>query len=96
MDPDVLLLNEATAALDLVSEAVVARATARLTRRRPTLVVVRRLTTAVGADRILVLDAGPSDESAVRRPSRLRPHPERRPACPAASSPSSSPATSSG
>jgi ATP-binding cassette subfamily B protein len=58
VQPDILLLDEATAALDLASEAVVARATAQLTRRRTTLVVAHRLTTAARADRILVLDGG--------------------------------------
>ena len=58
VDPDVLLLDEATAALDLGSEAVVARATAALTRRRTTLVVAHRLTTAARADRVLVIDGG--------------------------------------
>ena len=58
VQPDVLLLDEATAALDLASEAVVARATAELTRRRTTLVVAHRLTTAARADRVLVLEGG--------------------------------------
>jgi ATP-binding cassette subfamily B protein len=58
VQPDILLLDEATAALDLASEAVVARATAQLTRRRTTLVVAHRLTTAARADRILVLEGG--------------------------------------
>jgi ATP-binding cassette subfamily B protein len=58
VEPDILLLDEATAALDLGSEAVVARATAELTRKRTTIVVAHRLTTAARADRIVVLDAG--------------------------------------
>ena len=58
VEPDILLLDEATAALDLASEAVVARATAALTRKRTTIVVAHRLTTAARADRILVLDGG--------------------------------------
>jgi ATP-binding cassette subfamily B protein len=58
VQPDILLLDEATAALDLASEAVVARATAQLTRRRTTLVIAHRLTTAARADRVLVLDGG--------------------------------------
>jgi ATP-binding cassette subfamily B protein len=58
VEPDILLLDEATAALDLASEAVVARATAQLTRKRTTIVVAHRLTTAARADRILVLDGG--------------------------------------
>ena len=63
VQPDVLLLDEATAALDLASEAVVARATAELTRKRTTLVVAHRLTTAARADRIVVLDGGRIAES---------------------------------
>lgn len=58
VDPDVLLLDEATAALDLATEAAVTRATDRLAGRRTTLVVAHRLTTAARADRIVVLDHG--------------------------------------
>ncbi|MEU6326703.1 ABC transporter ATP-binding protein [Streptomyces sp. NPDC047049] len=71
VDPDVLLLDEATAALDLATEAVVNRATARPqafgspradqappVRRRTTLIVAHRLTTAARADRVVVLDRG--------------------------------------
>ncbi len=58
VDPDILLLDEATAALDLASEAAVTVATEALTRRRTTLVVAHRLTTAARADRIVVLDHG--------------------------------------
>ncbi|GAB3419222.1 ABC transporter ATP-binding protein [Flindersiella endophytica] len=58
VDPAILLLDEATAALDLATEAAVAAATQRLIRRRTTLVIAHRLTTAQQADRILVLDGG--------------------------------------
>ena len=58
VDPDILLLDEATAALDLASEAAVNRATERLTSRRTTIVVAHRLTTAAAADRIVVMDGG--------------------------------------
>ena len=58
VDPDILLLDEATAALDLASEAAVTRATAELATRRTMLVVAHRLTTAARADRIVVLDEG--------------------------------------
>jgi ATP-binding cassette subfamily B protein len=57
-DPDILLLDEATAALDLASEAAVTRATQTLSARRTTIVVAHRLTTAARADRIVVLDRG--------------------------------------
>lgn len=56
--PDILLLDEATAALDLATEALVNQATDRLTGRRTTLVVAHRLTTAARADRVVVLDHG--------------------------------------
>jgi ATP-binding cassette subfamily B protein len=58
VEPDILLLDEATAALDLATEADYVRATDRLARARTTVVVAHRLSTAARADRIAVLDAG--------------------------------------
>ncbi|GAA2996993.1 ABC transporter ATP-binding protein [Streptomyces drozdowiczii] len=58
VDPDILLLDEATASLDLASEAQVNQATDRLAGRRTTLVVAHRLTTAARADRVVVMDHG--------------------------------------
>ncbi|NYV74978.1 ABC transporter ATP-binding protein [Streptomyces sp. UH6] len=58
VDPDVLLLDEATAALDLATEAQVNAATEKLAGRRTTLVVAHRLTTAARADRVIVMDHG--------------------------------------
>ncbi|MGW1257279.1 ABC transporter ATP-binding protein [Streptomyces sp. NPDC002513] len=58
VDPDILLLDEATAALDLATEAQVNQATDRLTGRRTTLVVAHRLTTAARADRVVLMDHG--------------------------------------
>ncbi|WP_430382607.1 ABC transporter ATP-binding protein [Streptomyces sp. P10-4] len=58
VDPDILLLDEATAALDLATEAQVNQATDRLAGRRTTLVVAHRLTTAARADRVVVMDRG--------------------------------------
>ena len=57
-DPNILLLDEATASLDLASEAAVNAATDRLAARRTTIVVAHRLTTAARADRIIVMDRG--------------------------------------
>ncbi|MFF0298328.1 ABC transporter ATP-binding protein [Kitasatospora sp. NPDC004614] len=58
VNPDILLLDEATAALDLATEAAVNNAADRLSGGRTTLVIAHRLTTAERADRIVVLDHG--------------------------------------
>jgi ATP-binding cassette subfamily B protein len=58
VDPDILLFDEATASLDLATEAAVTRAADAVSRRRTTLVVAHRLTTAARADRIAVLAHG--------------------------------------
>ena len=57
-DPAILLLDEATAALDLAAEAAVNHAISELTAARTTIVVAHRLTTAARADRIVVMDSG--------------------------------------
>ena len=67
VDPAILLLDEATAALDLAAEAQVNRATEQLAARRTTLVVAHRLTTASKADRIVVLDSGRVAETGTHR-----------------------------
>ncbi|MDQ4021737.1 MAG: ABC transporter ATP-binding protein/permease [Actinomycetota bacterium] len=58
VDPDLLLLDEATAALDPATESVVLAAADRLAKRRTTVVIAHRLATAAKADRIIVLDDG--------------------------------------
>ncbi|OSC42139.1 ABC transporter ATP-binding protein [Mycobacterium decipiens] len=58
VDPDILLLDEATVALDPATEALVHRATLSLAARRTTLIVAHELTTAAHADRIVVLEHG--------------------------------------
>jgi ATP-binding cassette subfamily B protein len=57
-DAPIVLLDEATAALDPANEAAVAGAIAELARDRTVIVVAHRLSTVVAADRILVLDQG--------------------------------------
>ncbi|MER5944962.1 ABC transporter ATP-binding protein [Streptomyces sp. NPDC001904] len=56
--PDLMLLDEATAALDLATEAAVGRAVEAATAAPTTIVVAHRLTTAARADRVLVLEGG--------------------------------------
>jgi len=58
VDPDLLLLDEATAALDPATEATVLAASARLSDARTTVVIAHRLTTAARADRIVLLHRG--------------------------------------
>lgn len=58
VEPDVLLLDEATAALDPATESAVLAASDRLTGARTTFVVAHRLATAARADRIVVLAGG--------------------------------------
>jgi ATP-binding cassette subfamily B protein len=57
-DPAILILDEATSALDAESEHLVQEALERLTKRRTTLVIAHRLSTVIGADRVLVIDGG--------------------------------------
>ena len=57
-NPRILILDEATSALDAESEHLVQDALDRLMKGRTTLVIAHRLSTVVGADRVLVLDSG--------------------------------------
>jgi ATP-binding cassette subfamily B protein len=58
VDPAVLLLDEATANLDLATEARVSAAMAAVAGRRTTILIAHRLQTARTADRIVVLGRG--------------------------------------
>lgn len=58
VDPAILLLDEATANLDLSTEARVSRAMGVAAHGRTALVIAHRLSTAVDADKIVVMDQG--------------------------------------
>ncbi len=62
-DAPIILLDEATAALDSESEHHVQQAIAELCKGRTTIVIAHRLSTIVHADRILVIEAGNVVES---------------------------------
>jgi putative ABC transport system ATP-binding protein len=57
-DPDLLVLDEATSAVDPATEVRLARALRRLSAGRTSVTIAHRLSTAEAADRVLVLDAG--------------------------------------
>ncbi|MGC4962081.1 ABC transporter ATP-binding protein [Gordonia sp. DT101] len=58
VEPDLLLLDEATATLDQATEALVLAAGEALTHRRTSVIVAHRLATAARADTIAVVDQG--------------------------------------
>ena len=58
VDPAILVLDEATANLDLATEARVVRAMSVISEGRTTLLIAHRLQSAARADRVVVLEAG--------------------------------------
>ncbi len=58
VDPAILLLDEATANLDLATEARVTKAMNAASAGRTTLVIAHRLSTAAEADQVVVVDGG--------------------------------------
>jgi ATP-binding cassette subfamily B protein len=56
--PSILILDEATSAVDTRTEALLLRALRALTSRQTTFIIAHRLSTIREADRILVLDHG--------------------------------------
>ena len=57
-DPAVLILDEATASLDLPAERAVQRALGTVLRGRTALIIAHRLSTVAIAERVLVMDGG--------------------------------------
>lgn len=62
-DPDILVLDEATSAVDPGTEKRIQKATDFLTKDRTSLIVAHRLSTIIHADRILVIQHGEVVES---------------------------------
>ena len=73
-DPDLLVLDEATSAVDPATEVRIARALEGLTRGRTALTIAHRLSTAEAADEVIVFDAG----RVVERGRHARPRRRRR------------------
>jgi ATP-binding cassette, subfamily B, bacterial len=57
-DPDLLVLDEATSAVDPATEVRLQRALDAVTRGRTTVTIAHRLSTAQAADEVIVVDAG--------------------------------------
>jgi ATP-binding cassette, subfamily B, bacterial len=57
-DPDLLVLDEATSAVDPSLEMRIGRALERLTRGRTSVTIAHRMSTAENADEVIVVDAG--------------------------------------
>jgi ATP-binding cassette subfamily C protein CydCD len=62
-DSPILILDEALSAVDAENEALIQQALDRLMQGRTTLIMAHRLSSVIGADRILVLDHGQVVES---------------------------------
>lgn len=58
LDPPILVLDEATAAIDAESEAVIQEALSRFAKGRTLLVIAHRLDTIMNADSIVVMEEG--------------------------------------
>tara|TARA_R110002095_G_scaffold42444_1_gene38761 strand:- start:164 stop:934 length:771 start_codon:yes stop_codon:yes gene_type:complete len=57
-DPAILILDEATSMVDAASERLIGEVLATFCTNRTTLIVAHRLSTVLGADRIVVMDNG--------------------------------------
>jgi ATP-binding cassette subfamily B protein len=61
-DPEILILDEATANIDTPTEALIQSAIAELTRKRTSIIIAHRLSTIQNADKILVFHRGEKAE----------------------------------
>jgi ATP-binding cassette subfamily B protein len=62
-DPLIVIMDEATASIDSVTEQLIQEATTAIMETKTAIVIAHRLSTIQGADRILVMDKGSIVES---------------------------------
>ena len=70
-DAPILVLDEALSSVDAENEAVIQQALDRLMTGRTTLILAHRLSSVIGADRILVLEDGAVVQSRPRMPQLI-------------------------
>ncbi len=58
MDPKILIFDDSTSSVDVETEARIQKALASQKRRRTTIIVAQRISTVLGADRIVLLEKG--------------------------------------
>ncbi|MEA1964960.1 MAG: ABC transporter ATP-binding protein [Candidatus Aerophobetes bacterium] len=61
-DPRILILDEATSAVDAEAEVLIQEALEKLMRNKTTIIIAHRLSTILGADKIVVLKGGKVEE----------------------------------
>ncbi len=66
-NPQILILDEATAAMDTATEQRIQRAITQITRDKTTIIIAHRLSTLRDADRLIVIEDGKMTESGTHR-----------------------------
>lgn len=66
-DPKILILDEATAAMDTATELRIQRAITEITRDKTTIIIAHRLSTLRDADRLIVIENGKMTESGTHK-----------------------------